>query len=55
MCDRVWGRILADRVYPFETRLAEDILHLRSSAAPERAMLDYAHLRDQVRACHRVK
>jgi hypothetical protein len=35
----------------FQTRLADEIQRLPSGAALERAMLDYAWLRDQARAC----
>lgn len=38
-----------DRV--FQARLADEIQRLPPGAALERAMLDYARLRDQVRAC----
>jgi hypothetical protein len=38
-----------DRV--FQTRLADEILRLPPGAALERAMLDYARLRDQARVC----
>ena len=35
----------------FQTRLADEIQRLPSGAALERAMLDYARLREQARAC----
>jgi hypothetical protein len=35
----------------FQSRLADEIQRLPPGAALERAMLDYARLRDQVRAC----
>ena len=35
----------------FQSRLADEIQRLPSGAALERAMLDYAQLRDQARAC----
>jgi hypothetical protein len=35
----------------FQARLAEEIQRLLAGAALERAMLDYARLRDQARAC----
>ncbi len=35
----------------FQARLAEEIQRLPPGAALERAMLDYARLRDQARAC----
>lgn len=35
----------------FQARLADEIQHLPPGAALERAMLDYARLRDQARAC----
>lgn len=39
----------------FQARLADEIQRLPPGAALERAMLDYARLRDQARACHKVK
>jgi hypothetical protein len=36
----------------FQARLAEEIQRLPPGAALERAMLDYARLRDQARACN---
>lgn len=38
----------------FQARLADEILHLPPGAALERAMLDYAKLRDQAQACRRL-
>lgn len=35
----------------FQARLAQEIQRLSPGAALERAMLDYARLRDQARAC----
>ena len=35
----------------FQARLADEIQRLPPGAALERAMLDYARLRDQARAC----
>jgi hypothetical protein len=35
----------------FQTRLGDEIQRLPAGAAIERAMLDYARLRDQSRAC----
>jgi hypothetical protein len=35
----------------FQARLAKEIQRLPPGAALERAMLDYARLRDQARAC----
>jgi hypothetical protein len=35
----------------FQARLAEEIQRLPPGTALERAMLDYARLRDQARAC----
>lgn len=35
----------------FQTRLADEIQRLPPGAALERAILDYARLRDQARAC----
>ncbi len=35
----------------FQARLADEIQRLPRGAALERAMLDYARLRDQARAC----
>lgn len=37
--------------HDFQARLADDIQRLPPGAALERAMLDYARLRDQARAC----
>jgi hypothetical protein len=37
----------------FQARLADEIQRLPPGAALERAMLDYARLRDQARACNR--
>lgn len=37
----------------FQARLANEIERLPPGAALERAMLDYARLRDQARACNR--
>jgi hypothetical protein len=45
----VLTRRLCDRV--FQARLAEKIQRLPPGAALERAMLDYARLRDQARTC----
>ena len=39
----------------FQRRLADEIKRMPPGAALERAMLDYAHVRDQARACHKVK
>lgn len=37
--------------YAFQARLADEIQRLPPGTALERAMLDYARLRDQTRAC----
>jgi hypothetical protein len=38
----------------FQARLADEIQRLPPGAALERAMLDYARLRDQAQACRRL-
>lgn len=38
----------------FQARLADEIQRLPPGAAIEQAMLDYAHLRDQARACSMI-
>jgi hypothetical protein len=42
---------IADYDRAFQARLAEEIQRLPPGAALEQAMLDYARLRDQARAC----